>query len=449
MAPIRSTRSPKLLSAQRIADTKPGARDVWLSDDHGMRGTGRLLLRISPSGTRRFHFRYTQDGVRKTIPLAPYSHIAKEGHLTLKQARELALHQATLYRARSGSATVSISATDGPLPEATRKDAPTGPSLLTLCKWYAHDLQQRKRSSARAVASEIQRHIAPSKLAEMPARDVTPELVTSFLRKLIDRGIGTTTKRIRSILYSTYQLALNVGLNPAVSSSFPASLVTSNPVLNIRSLSQYSKPRKRALSVQELRVLWGLLNEQCVVNDTVHRRALRLAFLLGGQRCEQLLRARVEDVDLEGATILLLDPKGRRENAREHLLPLLGSALAEVQWLVRHARDAESSLLFPSSKPPVTVSPITVSKSVGELRKKMMSDDKKIAHFQFSDLRRTAETRLAALGISKDIRAQLQSHGLGGVQSRHYDRYEYMPEKRAALETWDAFLNSLLKAHEL
>lgn len=41
---------------------------------------------------------------------------------------------------------------------------------------------------------------------------------------------------------------------------------------------------------------------------------------------------------------------------------------------------------------------------------------------------------MAALGVSKDIRAQVQSHGLGGIQARHYDRHEYMFEKRAALE---------------
>lgn len=52
------------------------------------------------------------------------------------------------------------------------------------------------------------------------------------------------------------------------------------------------------------------------------------------------------------------------------------------------------------------------------------------------NLRRTAETHMAALGISSDVRAQIQSHGLGGIQARHYDRHDYMPEKRAALALW-------------
>src|SRR3546814_12175090 len=64
------------------------------------------------------------------------------------------------------------------------------------------------------------------------------------------------------------------------------------------------------------------------------------------------------------------------------------------------------------------------------------------AAFTPGDLRRTVEARLAAVGIGQDVRARLQTHGLGGVQQRHYDRHDYLDEVRAALET----LHSLLIA---
>lgn len=41
--------------------------------------------------------------------------------------------------------------------------------------------------------------------------------------------------------------------------------------------------------------------------------------------------------------------------------------------------------------------------------------------FTEGDPRRTVETRLAAEGVRQELRAQLQSHGLGGVQARRYD----------------------------
>lgn len=52
--------------------------------------------------------------------------------------------------------------------------------------------------------------------------------------------------------------------------------------------------------------------------------------------------------------------------------------------------------------------------------------------FSLPDLRRIIETRLAGMGVSKDTRAQLLSHGLSGVQTRNYDRNEYEREKRDA-----------------
>ena len=44
------------------------------------------------------------------------------------------------------------------------------------------------------------------------------------------------------------------------------------------------------------------------------------------------------------------------------------------------------------------------------------------------------------LGASPDLRAQIQSHGLGGIQAKHYDRHDYMAEKTAALAGWAAYL---------
>jgi len=65
-------------------------------------------------------------------------------------------------------------------------------------------------------------------------------------------------------------------------------------------------------------------------------------------------------------------------------------------------------------------------------------------HLQARDLRRTCETMLAALGVSSAVRAQLQSHGLGSVQARHYVRHTYMDEKREALQRWEQHLIALV-----
>lgn len=86
----------------------------------------------------------------------------------------------------------------------------------------------------------------------------------------------------------------------------------------------------------------------------------------------------------------------------------------------------------------------TVALLVTEIAKEMKkAGELERGPFPMRDLRRTAETHMTALGISSDVRAQIQSHGLGGIQARHYDRHDYMPEKRAALEKWSMRFRNL------
>jgi hypothetical protein len=70
-----------------------------------------------------------------------------------------------------------------------------------------------------------------------------------------------------------------------------------------------------------------------------------------------------------------------------------------------------------------------------------------IQGFQLKRVRSGVETLLAANGIGREIRGQLQSHGLTGVQARHHDGHDYMPEKLQALELLLAVLTHKSKAN--
>jgi hypothetical protein len=84
-----------------------------------------------------------------------------------------------------------------------------------------------------------------------------------------------------------------------------------------------------------------------------------------------------------------------------------------------------------------------ISRVASDIAKQLLSDNKVRMKFTIADLRRTVETTLARFKISMEVRGQLQSHGLSGVQIRHYDRHDYMDEKREAIEIWQGiFLKS-------
>jgi integrase len=62
-----------------------------------------------------------------------------------------------------------------------------------------------------------------------------------------------------------------------------------------------------------------------------------------------------------------------------------------------------------------------------------------LAPFAARDLRRTWKT-LAGGVIAKEMRDRLQNHSLSDLSSRHYDRYSYLDEKRAAILQWERAL---------
>ena len=90
----------------------------------------------------------------------------------------------------------------------------------------------------------------------------------------------------------------------------------------------------------------------------------------------------------------------------------------------------------------------TVSSHVTAISRKMVKAGTAREQFQLSDLRRTAETWLAKMGVSKETRARLLSHGISGVQDRNYNQYEYLDEKRAALAAWEAKLLAVVHGDE-
>ena len=68
----------------------------------------------------------------------------------------------------------------------------------------------------------------------------------------------------------------------------------------------------------------------------------------------------------------------------------------------------------------------------------------KTKKFTPRDLRRTCKTLTGAAGLSKEIRDRLQGHALQDVSTRHYDRYDYLAEKRDAVQVWDDYLRSII-----
>jgi integrase len=181
------------------------------------------------------------------------------------------------------------------------------------------------------------------------------------------------------------------------------------------------------------------------LNSGPQKDALQLLVLLGGQRPVQLLRLKATNVDLTAGTVTLYDPKGARQQPRAHVLPLVAEAKAILSRRLDGLAPGEP-VFSTDGKHCVRVE--TLGSQISAIVTKMLECNPPEARdsFQLRDLRRTCETQMAALKISRDLRAQLQSHGLGGIQARHYDRHTYFAEKKQALQKW---VRNLPKAQEI
>jgi integrase len=175
----------------------------------------------------------------------------------------------------------------------------------------------------------------------------------------------------------------------------------------------------------------------------ITRSALLLSMFLGGQRPTQLARVTRADVELteDGGEIRLRDGKGARSTPRLHVIPLVGMAHDMVRDLMTINAGC-AYLLSNSTETHIDIG--TMGEAVREISEAMVLSERSVSPFRLGDVRRTCETMLARMKISKDVRAQLLSHGLGGVQNRNYDRHEYMDEKLLTLMAWEAKLRTIM-----
>ena len=421
------------------ADLRWNGKDRWESDG-GARGEGRLAARITDTRTL-LYFRYRVDGQNRALPIGAFNPTGRAG-LSLKEARAKCRPLAELLRAgvtdlhahlrREQEARERAAREADKAARRAAEDAKRG-TLTQLCEAYVAHLEHQGKQAKGDVKSIFTLHVqeADAELAARRAAEIDPEAFAGLIGQLVDKGKGRTAGKLRSYLRSAYALAAASHTDPSAPLGLRAFGIRTNPLAGIPALSKFNRARDRVLNGPEMGALLRRI-EALPVDQP--RDALLLTLALGGQRPAQLLRVTAKDVDLAGETVTLRDPKGKRNTPRLHVLPLVPEALTILERRIT-GLDCDDKLF--------TMRPEALSVAVADLSAAMVKDKEAREPFQLRDLRRTCETMLASLSVSSDVRAQLQSHGLGGVQNRHYDRHDYAPEKKRTLELWRSHLETL------
>lgn len=451
----------KPLTTAAIAAMKPGQ---VLSDGGINTGAGRLKIRKRKTQTGSvsewlYIYWGGEKGKRVTMLLngkaSRYSPKEQEGFLNIAQARELArkvqadvqagIDPAMQRELIKASTQKSQAAAIIKLKESQEK------TLAALMAAYVTSLQTKSKvKSAYDVANLVKNHITKPfpALAALPASEVTPQDISRILTRLVGPDVvikkGRTALKLRSYMAAAFKLAIGAELDPMAPDSASGFELAVNPAAAVpatKMASAFHKVGERTLTVGELR---NYLIRLEAVPSEMHRLALELQIMSGGQRLQQLIR--LTQAEVTTTTFTLFDPKGKRAQPRTHVLPLLPELRERIEHLKIINPASENNVygnLFASSGGSV-VNAETLSGVVQKISKAMVEAKESATTFRGGDIRRTCETMMAGtLGIHKDTRAQLLSHGLSGIQDKVYDKGNHLQTKTAALRAWLDYLISV------
>src|SRR5262249_6258917 len=183
--------------------------------------------------------------------------------------------------------------------------------------------------------------------------------------------------------------------------------------------------RDRCLSDDEIRILWNGL-DSVFPKAAATRRIIKL-LLLTGQRSGEVGGMKRSELDLDGRVWNL--PSARTKNGKPHVVPLSRMAVDIIRQAIAEALDGEN--VFPGH----TSLRLNNALTVARLRGKLTGE-----HWTPHDLRRTAISKMAEMGVPEHVLSRIANHAKAGgsasITGRVYNQHSYGEEKRQALESW-------------
>jgi len=421
-----------------IRAAKPGDK---LSDG-GARGKGRLILVVTQTGRKTFHYRFRAGKSDRTVKLGDWP------ALSLADARK------EIAR-RTGMA------------EPMRR----GGTFGQLLDQYVASLKARGAASAMDVEGELRRSIpGTDPVRSREARAITADDIDDILTRKSDKGrVTTRVNRLRSMLSAAFNhgrkkrkwknaadstadvqaadSTADVQPPGRIDFLMPANF---NPVDDVARNDAYERPRNRILTQEEIRAFYAAMGAESarlaglaaevrtqkgrdvpitrILDQGAGVAAFWQVVALTGQRAVQLLKASEIEIPsilnpkAKHRALRMVDTKGKDAMPKPHSVPLTPRLAA----------------LWPTARLAAAANMFTVRGAANKLLKEVAPDAVPM------DLRRTIETYLDALGVSRADRAELLSHGDrdallkkngSGVQARHYEHGAKSEQKLRALRS--------------
>lgn len=425
---MTAKREPKALTKRAVDDAQPTDKQ-WILWDGGTSAIPGFGLRVSPGGAKTYLVQYRMRGTHVDRRYT----IGRHGEFTPAQARDRAM--AIKQMVRSGidprdhhAALAEAAAND----QRTSKERSFGKVADSWLDSYKTDRKGKpRRASSLRIAGTVVRHFK-SQFGEKRI----DKIGRGDVRAAID-AIDAEKVAMRSSAFSYGRILWKW--------AYEGELVEDIP---FAALSAPAKPesRERVLAEAELPIIWRASRKVAYPFGPAFR-----LMLITGQRRSEVLGMTWAELDKEACTWTI--PGDRTKNKLPHVVPLSDLAMIEVGAMAGKP-GAPPPDKWPKSGLVFTTNNKTAASGVSKAKARLDSEAATMGKaegvvvepWRLHDLRRTMATALESEGINPSTIEAVLNHiaAKRGKALGAYARYDYGPEKRAALDMWAGKVSALV-----
>lgn len=387
----------------------PAAGRLELRDSRVM----GLVLRVTPSGAATWSVRTrTKDGKQTRPKLGTWPAMG------IRVAREEAL--AVLAGVQAGADPVE----EKRAVRAARKAKAEEPTVaLRLAQWQASRAMAQRDAWSDRYAAEV---------ARVARVDIEPRLgkraLAETTREDWTKIVAAKRKSSPAMASSLYRIVSSFLGHAEVEGWIPAPLLARKSAVKI---APPPESRERVLTDEELAAVWRAADR-----EPPKLRAFMRLLILTAAREGEVADIEAGEVDLAAARWCI--PGSRTKNGQGYVLPLSVHALAELHLVWPEDPPTPGHKLLGRVKG-------SGFRGFGKLKARV-DRTSKVSGWRWHDLRRTARTGMARLGVPRDHAEAAINHVSGrSMLERVYDRHDYAEEIVDALTRWQQHVASLVR----
>ncbi len=315
---VRNPKHTKRLTKLVIeAFTCPPGRTMARLFDSELTGFGVMA---TPRGVKSFFYIYGPAARRRQLTIGRF------GPLTVTQAREMA-------RVAAGRVAMGLDPQDEKI--GARKA-----QAQTFKAWVAEYLALIEKRKAHVRSDKHFLSWAAHRIGTLPLVAVTTTDVERLVGLVKAEGLGPTARwKGKSPSRTTTANRFLASIRACLAHAWRRGLIPENPALRIRPFPE-NPPRQRVLSDEELSRVLSAVSEL-----GLYEKAALTIIIETGCRTSEALRARWEDIDLDGKLWRIPRPKSGR---RGEVIPLPDSTVEMLRTL---PRMEDCPFIIPGLKP--------------------------------------------------------------------------------------------------